>query len=225
MGDIYQKNWLSGLSRNMKGPVIEIGSKRYDDSDDFHDYREIFPAGVRYVGVDMEEGAGVDVILDMTRDLAFLEKALAGERFNTCISMSTMEHVGDIFAFAKNVDHFLNPGATLAISVPFAWKIHAYPSDYWRFTPAAIRYLFPRFDFDPELSIYHSTSGDMLPLGVAEKEDLRQVLVYPHSFRLGKTLGEKLVGLWQAALRRITDVGSGGAIRATQIEMFGIKRV
>lgn len=33
------------------------------------------------------------------------------------------------------------------ISVPFCWKIHGYPSDYWRFTPEAIKVLFPEIKF------------------------------------------------------------------------------
>ena len=36
------------------------------------------------------------------------------------------------------------------LSVPFAWKFHGYPSDYWRFTREGVKKLFPRIDWDED---------------------------------------------------------------------------
>jgi hypothetical protein len=46
----------------------------------------------------------------------------------------------------------LNKNGVLYVSVPFSWKFHAYPSDYWRFTPEGIRILFPKIVFNFENS-------------------------------------------------------------------------
>jgi len=35
----------------------------------------------------------------------------------------------------ESITALLEEAGTLFVSVPFAWHIHAYPSDYWRFTP------------------------------------------------------------------------------------------
>jgi hypothetical protein len=35
------------------------------------------------------------------------------------------------------------PDGTIFVLVPFVWRIHAYPNDYWRMSPAAIRSIFP----------------------------------------------------------------------------------
>jgi hypothetical protein len=39
----------------------------------------------------------------------------------------------------------------LYLSVPFAWKFHGYPSDYWRFTHAGVKKLFPQLVFEDSL--------------------------------------------------------------------------
>jgi hypothetical protein len=62
---------------------------------------------------------------------------------------------------AENIQRLLEPGGVLYVSVPFAWEIHSYPSDYWRFTPEAVRLLFPGIDFFPECCAYHSQTADV----------------------------------------------------------------
>lgn len=33
-------------------------------------------------------------------------------------------------------------GATILVCVPFVWRVHAYPNDYWRMTSEALKILF-----------------------------------------------------------------------------------
>jgi len=42
-------------------------------------------------------------------------------------------------------------GATLFISVPFVWRVHAYPNDYWRMTTEGVRSLFSLVEWDAVL--------------------------------------------------------------------------
>jgi len=159
MGDIQQQQLIQSLVPRMEGPVLEIGSKRHGGPPAFFDYRTLFGEAVSYVGIDLEPGAGVDVVVDMSADIALIREQLLGVRFNTLICLSVMEHVKDIYAFARNVDAVLSPGALLVISVPFVWEVHAFPSDYWRFTPAAVEFLFPSVAFDFRLSQLHTDKG------------------------------------------------------------------
>ena len=158
MGDKYQVEWLISLSERIKCPILEIGSKRYGPPPKFFDYREICPKG-KYIGVDCEKGVGVDLIIDMTSKPDEILQRLGNEKFNTIICMSVMEHVKDIYSFASNVKMLMNISASIFVSVPFIWGIHAYPDDYWRFTPSAIKFLFSEIVFDNELSIIHTSDG------------------------------------------------------------------
>jgi hypothetical protein len=42
----------------------------------------------------------------------------------------------------------LAPGGTILVSAPFVWRVHAYPSDYFRFTVEGVRSLFPGIEWD-----------------------------------------------------------------------------
>ena len=54
---------------------------------------------------------------------------------------------------ADNLTQLLKPNGHICIYVPFAWQIHGYPNDYWRFTPEGIRKLFTGIKFDMEKSL------------------------------------------------------------------------
>ena len=164
MGDIFQYEWVKSLADQLKGPVVEIGSKRYGGPPVFFDYRTIMPPGTPYLGIDIEPGDGVDLVLDMTSSLEELRQHLGKQSFNTVICMSVLEHVKDVFAFARNICAFLNEGGMAILSVPFSWGVHSYPDDFWRFTPNAIRYLFPEFQFDDRMSWLHTSSGRKMRL-------------------------------------------------------------
>ncbi len=160
MGDLNQFEWLKAHLHAMKGPILEIGSRHYDNSTS-NNFRDLFPE-MEFVGVDMSEGKNVDRVVDFTKDFEIVLGQLGNQKFNTVICMSVMEHVDDIFSFSKNVSSIVEKDGILALSVPFSWRFHGYPSDYWRFTPKAIEYLYPDFHFDLEKSTISSNAvGDV----------------------------------------------------------------
>ena len=161
MGDINQ---LTIVQRNLElvgEPVIEIGSKDYGSTPDF---RSLVP-GLKYVGVDMEAGKGVDVVVDLTDSFDRVDEALGGLRFNTIICFSVLEHCRNPFKMCETITGLLQEGGRVFISVPFSWQIHTFPSDYWRFTAAGVRALFPELGFE-EARSWMSTSepGQIRPL-------------------------------------------------------------
>ena len=114
------------------GRTLIVGSRVYHDKEDRRlRYRDV-------VGVDMLQGNGVDRVLD-------LEEDLPGDlgTFDHVECMSVLEHSRRPWLMAENIERLMAPGATIFVSVPFMWRIHAYPSDYFRLTPEGVRVLFP----------------------------------------------------------------------------------
>src|SRR4030042_6562163 len=144
MGNIDQLNFIKQNSHRVIEPVIEIGSKDYGNTPNF---RLLFP-DYEYIGVDMENGKGVDIVSDFTDDFNVVSEKLGGMSFKTAICFSVLEHCKDPFKACDNISRLLDKDGILFVSVPFSWRIHGYPSDYWRFTPDGIKVLFPEFDFD-----------------------------------------------------------------------------
>ncbi len=145
MGDENQLVYIKKFEKEFDGPYLEVGSKDYGADQVL---RSMFESRDKYVGVDMLEGSGVDVVLDFTHKFEEIDAKLNGVRFGTIFCMSVMEHCDQPFTMAKNLTALLKPGGRICLSVPFSWKFHGFPSDYWRFTPQGIEKLFPELEFN-----------------------------------------------------------------------------
>jgi SAM-dependent methyltransferase len=154
VGDRNQLLFALPYQDSFKTPCLEVGSFDYGNTSSF---RKILSHGEGdYIGTDVVPGPGVDRVVDLTDDFSTVARVLP-EKFNTIICLSVLEHCRQPFAMARNLEQLLNPGGALYVSVPFCWRIHDYPADYWRFTPAGIRNLFSGIFFPEEQSAYHSS--------------------------------------------------------------------
>jgi SAM-dependent methyltransferase len=198
MGSPNQTLFVERHAERFHGPFLEVGSKNYGSTQDL---RRLFSGRGAYVGVDLEAGAGVDAVLDLTQDFAVIDAALGGERFGTIFCLSVLEHCEQPFRMAANLTGLLRPDGHLCVSVPFSWKFHGYPSDYWRFTHEGVRKLFPRCEFDPrDGTSASSRAGEFSPLDT----ELGKIAFsgQPHRRR-----GHALRGLTASVLKTIAAAG------------------
>jgi SAM-dependent methyltransferase len=122
----------------LPGPVLEIGSFQVPGQEGIANLRPLF-AGRRYIGVDRRAGPGVDLLADVEA----LPQADAS--VGTVIAMNTFEHVKRFWRGFSEIRRVLRPDGALLISCPFFFKIHQFPDDYWRFTPAALELLLEEY--------------------------------------------------------------------------------
>lgn len=161
MGDKNQLNYVSENSPVLLGPVLEIGSKDYGNTQNF---RPIFKDS-EYIGIDMEAGSGVDKVINLSDDFELIDKALSGKRFKTIICFSVLEHCLDVYKVTRNIERLLDADGHLLISVPFSWEFHGFPWDYWRFTPDTIKFLFKNVSFiDSLTTMTTSNTGEIKPV-------------------------------------------------------------
>jgi len=163
VGDVNQRIFLERLVPKVDGPVIEIGAKDYGSTTSFRDLY----LGFEYVGVDLEAGKGVDVVADLTAGTG----SLPTEHFALAICCSVLEHTPRPWVMADNIVKLLRPGGQLYLSVPWVWRYHAYPDDYFRFSPRAVRELFSAVQWSR--ATYSTTvGGEHIELDLA---DFREV--------------------------------------------------
>jgi hypothetical protein len=134
----HREAW-EAKQRRAPGRVLIVGSAVYGDKPD----RRAMHNDV--IGVDMQAGPGVDLVVDMTDQLGHLLSALGTFAHIEC--QSVLEHCRKPWVMAENMVGLLQPGGSLHISVPFVWTQHGYPNDYWRFTHNGVRELFPRIQW------------------------------------------------------------------------------
>jgi SAM-dependent methyltransferase len=120
-------------------PIVEFGALQIEGQAG-SDLRDLFE-GRPYTGTDMRPGPGVDRVEDM-RSLSLPDGAVG-----TAICLETLEHCEDPIRACSELARVVAPdGGVLIASTPMLIGIHAYPSDYFRFTPEALRSMLSGFD-------------------------------------------------------------------------------
>lgn len=136
--------FLHGMARaifeafDLPGPVLELGSYQVEGQEAIADLRHYFP-GQAYTGADLRPGPGVDVVADVE------SLPWPAGSFGTVLALSTFEHVKRFWRGLDEVHRVLRPDGALLLSCPCHFHLHAYPCDYWRFTPDSLKLLLERY--------------------------------------------------------------------------------
>ena len=113
-------------------PVVEVGSVQITEGI-FGDLRPYFPKP--YVGLDMDLGPGVDLVGNVE------SLPLKDESVGTLVSVSTLEHVENPISAFDEMHRVIDKTGIIIVTSVFNFPIHAYPNDYWRFTPECFNLL------------------------------------------------------------------------------------
>jgi hypothetical protein len=139
VGDANQRLYLERLLPSVDGPILEIGSRDYGNTQDF---RAMYP-GNEYTGVDLAAGPGVDLVVDLAAGIGDLLE----RHFALAICCSVLEHTPRPWVMAGHITRLVRVRGWLYMAVPWVWRYHPYPDDYFRFSHRAIESLFPAFDW------------------------------------------------------------------------------
>jgi GT2 family glycosyltransferase/SAM-dependent methyltransferase/glycosyltransferase involved in cell wall biosynthesis len=109
--------------------IVELGACSINGSLRAHQ-----PPGSRYLGLDIEAGPSVDVVIENSLNLP-----IADAEADCVVSSSTFEH--DMFFWQSFLElcRITKPGGFLYLNTPSNGEFHRYPADYWRFYPDAGR--------------------------------------------------------------------------------------
>ena len=126
---------LSNMSsRPLK--VLEIGSRVADHQDEICDLRPLLPKS-KYVGLDMQDGVGVDVVADATA-IPFPDHS-----FDLIICLETLEHANNPWMMSQEIKRVVKKNGAIILSSQQNFPIHMHPSDYFRYTPYGLATLVP----------------------------------------------------------------------------------
>lgn len=117
--------------------VLELGTKR-SSPERSTVHREWAAADAAYVCSDFEDGLDVDLLADVHT----LSQSVAPDSQHAVIACSVFEHVQRPWIGASEIGKVLRPGGQVFVQTHFAFPIHGYPSDYWRYTRDALETIF-----------------------------------------------------------------------------------
>jgi SAM-dependent methyltransferase len=125
--DLYSD--LRGLLAEVEGDVLDVGCGEKP-------YEAWTPRARRYVGIDVEPGPEVDLVI---RPRSRWE--LPDDAFDAVLCTQVLEHAVDPDHVLAEIERVLRPGGRLIVSFPFIYNQHAFPGDYRRFSRSGARTL------------------------------------------------------------------------------------
>jgi len=180
-------------------PIYEFGSLQVPGQESFADLRPIF-GGKEYVGCDMQEGPGVDRILNLHN------VDLPSEAVGTALILDTLEHVEFVRKAIEEAYRILKSNGIIIISSVMNFPIHDYPYDYWRFTPESFKSLLKIFgscfvDFAGDEKFPHTVVG----LGFKGESPKNQIDNFMMKLEDWKKQWHEPAGRsWETLVKRIT---------------------
>lgn len=130
--------------------VLEIGSRYVNGS--VRPLIERFFSPRNYIGVDIEPGKYVDVVIKAEE----IVNHFGPESFDVVIATELLEHVNDWRFVINNMKEILKPGGYLYVTTRSrGFPFHAYPYDFWRYELDDMKKIFSDFEIitlrnDPE---------------------------------------------------------------------------
>lgn len=122
--------WVEKYGPYADFSVLELGSAHGHSNQ----LRKVAKAK-SYTGVDMQEASTVEIVHNINEPLSI-------DPVDVVFCFSMLEHCDKPWLVAQNIEKVLKKDGLLLISVPFQWRVHGYPNDYFRFTFNGIKALF-----------------------------------------------------------------------------------
>jgi SAM-dependent methyltransferase len=111
--------------------ILDVGSQDVNGS-----LRSVAPKHAEYIGADLAEGRGVDVLLQDPYTFPF-----DADEFDLVVSSSCFEHTDFFWLTFLEMVRVTKSGGYLYINAPSNGIVHRYPRDNWRFYPDSGRAL------------------------------------------------------------------------------------
>lgn len=135
-------NWIfyRNLNRELMAEKSKILGTVYDLGCGEAPYRDfILDSASSYVGVDWEGSPhkiNADIIADLNKPLP-----ISSEGADVVIAISVLEHLSEPKVMLNEAARILKEGGLLLLQIPWQWRIHEAPFDYYRYSPYGIRVL------------------------------------------------------------------------------------
>lgn len=137
--DINQR-FLTAKIPYYKGVLYDLGAGESP-------YKEFFlNHASRYVAVDWA-GSFHDTKADVVADLNY-PLPIADGVADTIVSLSVIEHLCEPQLMLSEACRILKSGGTMVLQVPWQWRIHEAPYDFFRYTPYGLEYLLKKAGFE-----------------------------------------------------------------------------
>jgi SAM-dependent methyltransferase len=193
VGDIVASYYDRYLKQHAKGLLLDLGCGKVPL---YHAYVDFI---TDCICVDWKNTVHKNPYLDLECDLN-LDIPLATAQFQTILLSDVLEHIREPEHLWSEISRLLHAGGKVILNVPFFYKLHETPFDYYRYTEFILSHYAIKYNFRVE--ILQAIGGiPEIACDIAAKQFLRLPLLgklfssfiqWSCSMFLSTSLGKKL---------------------------------
>ncbi len=128
------RDYIERNADKLGDDVLEVGSRMTNDKAWWIVNRDL--AQGKWLGIDMQEGYGVDQVADIHD----LPEEWAG-RFSGVLCSEVLEHVARPWVALPMLAEVIRPGGWIVVTTLTSFPLHGFPNDYYRYTRAGLELL------------------------------------------------------------------------------------
>lgn len=128
------RHWVQRHADKLGDDVLEVGSRMTTDKSWWIVNRDL--AMGKWLGIDMQEGYGVDQVADIHN----LPSEWAG-RFSAVLCSEVLEHVARPWVALPKLREVIRPDGWIVVTTLTTFPIHGFPDDFYRYTESGLRLL------------------------------------------------------------------------------------
>lgn len=132
--------------------IVDYGGRKIDGHISYYSLLNEY-SNLKYIGVDLESGEGVNVVLTDPYNSPFQDNSI-----DIVITGQMFEHCEFFWLTIKDMARIIKPGGYILAITPSAGPVHRYPVDCWRFYPDAYASLCKWADLEL-VDAWHDLSG------------------------------------------------------------------
>jgi len=129
--DIVASFYDSNLKQHVHGRLVDLGCGKVPLYNAYKDYI------TESLCVDWPATIHKNPFLDFECDLN-LTLPFENEQFDTIVLSDVLEHISNPQQLCSEMSRILRPGGKVILNVPFFYKLHEVPHDYFRYTKFAL---------------------------------------------------------------------------------------
>ena len=128
------REYIERHADKLGGDVLEVGSRMTIPNAWWIINRDL--AKGKWLGIDMQEGPGVDQVVDI-----YAPPASWTGRFSGVLCSEVLEHVARPWIALPKLREIMQPGGWIVVTTLTSFPIHGFPDDYYRYTPSGLKLL------------------------------------------------------------------------------------
>lgn len=128
------RQYIERHTNKLGDDVLEVGSRMTDENCWWIINRDL--AKGRWTGIDMQEGHGVDRVVDIHNPPAEWHG-----RFSGVLCSEVLEHVARPWLALPKLREMMRPDGWIVVTTLTSFPIHGFPDDFYRYTPSGLKLL------------------------------------------------------------------------------------